>query len=124
MKRKYKIQDYNFKLILYLVALSIIGILAVASANPDSREKQILGVCFGIFLMIVLSFFDYSFFLHFYWVLYILNILLLLSVEFMGVNVNGATRWVTIAGIQFQPSETSEILLILFEKSYIIVMTI
>lgn len=119
MKKKYKIRDYNFKLILLLISLSIIGILAVSSANPESREKQILGVCFGLFLMFVLSFFDYSFFLHFYWVLYIINILLLLSVEFMGVNVNGATRWVTIAGIQFQPSETSKILLILFYAQFI-----
>jgi len=120
MKRRYKIRDYDFKLILLLIALSIIGIMAVGSANIDYRQKQMEGVLLGLFLMVVISFFDYNFFLNFYWILYVLNILLLLLVYTpLGVTTNGATRWIVIFGFQFQPSEMTKILLILFYAQFI-----
>ena len=36
----------------------------------------------------------------------------------MGNTINGATRWISIAGIRFQPVELSKILLILFFSRY------
>ncbi len=64
--------------------------------------------------MFVLSLFDYSVILRFYWLLYIANIVLLILVSEMGETKNNAQRWLNIFGIQFQPSETAKILLILF----------
>ncbi len=64
--------------------------------------------------MAVLSLFDYSVILHLYWLIYFLNIGLLVLVRLIGVEVNGARRWVNILGIQFQPSETAKIMLLLF----------
>lgn len=119
MLKRYRIRDYDFKLVILLMALTIIGIFAVGSANEEYQSKQILGFIMGLFLMIVISLFDYSFFLQFYWIMYGLNFILLLLVEFMGEKTGGATRWITIAGIRFQPSETTKILLILFFAQYI-----
>ncbi len=42
------------------------------------------------------------------WPLYGVSILLLLSVLVMGQSVNGARRWINIAGIRFQPSEVAK----------------
>ena len=42
------------------------------------------------------------------WPLYGISILLLLSVLVIGQEVNGAKRWISIAGIQFQPSEVAK----------------
>lgn len=39
---------------------------------------------------------------------------LLLSVKFAGVEVNGAKRWIVILGFQFQPSEFAKLTVILF----------
>ncbi|MCH5254223.1 MAG: rod shape-determining protein RodA [Lachnospiraceae bacterium] len=114
MIKHYRIRDYDFKLILLVVALTVIGILAIGSAKESMQAKQIAGFVFGLFLMIVLSLFDYSVILRFYWVLYLINIGLLILVEQMGETVNNAQRWLNIFGIQFQPSETAKILLILF----------
>lgn len=61
------------------------------------------------------------FFLKFYWIFYIINIILLLLVRFTGTNAGGAQRWLNILGIQFQPSETAKILLILFYAKFIMV---
>ncbi len=46
--------------------------------------------------------------------MYIANILMLLAVRFMGKETYGATRWIAIGSFQFQPTELSKIILILF----------
>lgn len=119
MFKNYRVRDYDFKLILMVVALTVIGILAIGSAKESVQSKQILGFIMGSFMMIVLSFFDYSFFLKFYWLIYALNMILLILVHFIGEEVNNATRWLSIAGIQFQPSEMTKIMLILFYSQFI-----
>ena len=119
MLKKYRVRDYDFKLIIMLVAITVVGILVIGSADRSSQSKQILGFVMGLFLMVVISLFDYSTFLNFYWIIYIGNLVLLLLVEFFGEKSNNAQRWVSIAGIRFQPSETAKILLILFYAQYI-----
>ena len=47
------------------------------------------------------------------------NLILLWLVQAIGVNVNGSQRWVNLFGIQFQPSETAKIMLILFYAQFI-----
>ena len=118
MLRKYRIKDYDFKLVFMLVALSIIGILAVGSAEKDLQQKQLLGFLLGLFLMVVISLFDYAVFLKFWWVIYAINATLLVLVIFFGKEVSGAQRWLNI-GFQFQPSELAKILLILFYAKFI-----
>ena len=119
MFKNYRIRDYDFKLILMMIAVTVIGILSVGSARPDMQNKQILGFLTGLFIMIVISFFDYSFFLRFYWLIYGFNLALLFWVWRFGKVVNRARRWIVIAGIQFQPSETAKIMLILFYAQFI-----
>ena len=119
MLKRYRVRDYDFKLILLLIAVTVIGILSIGSAKPEVQNKQILGFVMGLFIMIVLSFFDYSFFLRFHWVIYVVNILFLLMVVAFGKEVNNAKRWLVIGGIQFQPSELSKIMLTMFYAQYI-----
>jgi len=118
MLRKYRIKDYDFKLVIMLIAISIIGILAVGSAEKELQQKQLMGFLLGLFLMVVISLFDYAVFLRFWWVIYAVNMILLLLVLFFGKEVSGAQRWLDI-GIQFQPSELAKILLILFYAKFI-----
>lgn len=119
MFKNYRIRDYDFKLIIMIVAITVIGILAIGSAKEALQSRQVIGAIVGFFLMIVLSFFDYSFFLRFYWLIYIFNLVLLGMVAIFGETVNNAKRWLEIGGIQFQPSETTKIMLILFFSQFI-----
>lgn len=119
MLRHYHIRDYDFKLIVFVVALTVIGVLAIGSAQESLQSRQLAGAVFGFFLMLVISLFDYSIILRFYWIMYGANILLLWLVRSIGVEVNGAQRWLNLFGIQFQPSETAKILLILFFAQFI-----
>ena len=114
MLKQYKLKNYNFRLVLYVIALTFVGILVIGSAKESVQNKQILGLFLGIIAMITVSMMDYSFLLRFSWIFYIFNILLLVLVKLMGEDAGGATRWVEIAGIRFQPSELSKIIIILF----------
>ena len=114
MLKQYKFKNYNFRLVIYVTAITILGILVIGSAKESVQNKQILGLFLGMVVMICVSVIDYSLFLRFSWLGYILNLGLLALVKVMGEGANGATRWIEIAGIRFQPSELSKILLILF----------
>ena len=74
MIKHYRIRDYDFKLILFVVALTVIGIFAIGSAKESVQTRQLAGFVFGFFVMVVISLFDYSVILRFYWILYIINI--------------------------------------------------
>lgn len=47
------------------------------------------------------------------WPIYAVSIALLLSVLVVGEEVNGARRWINLAGVQFQPSELAKFAMIL-----------
>ena len=113
MLRQYKLSDYRFRLILWVIVLAVLGILIIGSANDDYQMKQTQGLIVGIVIMIVVSLFDYTWILNFYWLIYIAATVLLAAVLLVGTNVNGATRWINI-GFQFQPSDIVKIMLILF----------
>lgn len=122
MLKHYKLKDYNFRLIFFLVLLSGIGVMLVNSAEPSLRNRQMMGVICGIILMVIVSLMDYSWILNFYWVIYAVTIGLLLLVAILGHTAGGATRWLTIGGdngFQFQPTEIAKILLILFFAMYL-----
>ena len=120
-KIKEKLKSYNYRyinvrLIIWLYALLILGLNVIASATKyDHYEaKQLLGIILGSCAVIVLMLIDYHFVLKFYWLIYFLNLGLLVGVKIIGENVNGAQRWVTIAGIQIQPSEFTKLFMVLF----------
>ncbi|MBP5324206.1 MAG: FtsW/RodA/SpoVE family cell cycle protein, partial [Pseudobutyrivibrio sp.] len=103
----------NVKLIMAVIALTIIGIFVIGSANEANQQKQIIGMILGIIVMAVMALIDYDFLLHFHWVYYGMVIVLLMSVLLFGSTSGGAKRWIEL-GIRFQPSELAKILLILF----------
>ncbi len=114
MLKQYRLKNYNFRLILYVAALNVLGIMVIGSARESVQGKQIMGLVMGLVIMVMISMMDYSYLLKFSWLYYFLNIGLLIMVKFMGEHTKGSTRWVTIAGIRFQPSELSKLILILF----------
>ena len=77
MLKQYRVRDYDFKLIILVILLTVIGIFAVGSADESLQKTQIAGFMFGMFFMVVLSLFDYSVLLKLYWIFYIGNIALL-----------------------------------------------
>ena len=117
----YNFKYYNYRLVLYMVALSVIGILVVASASGQDSStvtKQIIGILVGFALAIGLSIIDYHRIINLYALDYAVCILLLGAVLVMGHTEGGATRWIDVPGIgRIQPSEFVKIGLIVFLRS-------
>ena len=122
MFKKYKLLNYNFRLVFLLIVASTIGIIAIGSADASYQKKQLIGVIIGFGIMLFISFIDYSFVLKFYWIIYLVNIVLLVSTySSLGDSANNAQRWILIGGFRFQPSESAKFLLILFFAQYIMI---
>jgi cell division protein FtsW (lipid II flippase) len=118
IKQRYHLRDYKFSLVALVTAISIIGIFVVGSAQASVQGKQALGVILGTIAMVVISLIDYKWVMNWYWPLYGLNIVLLLAVHFFGEEVNGATRWLNLGFVQFQPSDLTKIIMILFYAKF------
>ena len=120
--------DIPFLLLtLLLLAVGLIMLYSASSAQSQydtgytisTQYLQKQAVCAGIGLvcMWVFSRIPANFWLKFAWPLYGISIVLLLLVLVAGESVNGARRWITIAGLQFQPSEIAKFtMIVLFAK--------
>ncbi len=118
MLKQYRLKNFHFQLVVYVVALTILGIMIIGSAEKSVQNKQILGFAVGMVMMIALSLVDYSYLFKFRWIIYAGIIFLLLLVKLFGRTVGGAKRWIVIAGIQFQPSELAKIAIIVFFAAF------
>ncbi len=114
IKLHYNIKDYRFSLVILVTILSVIGVFMVRSARPDLTGRQIMGVVLGLAAMFVISMIDYKWVLGLYWPLYGLNLIMLIAVPIFGTEANGAKRWLNLGFTQFQPSDLTKILMILF----------
>ncbi len=119
MLKKYKIRNFDFLLVFLCIALSIVGVMAISSADSSLVNRQVAGIALGTFLMIILALTDYTKLLRFYWFYYGINLFLLALVVIRGSTSNNAQRWLNLFGITFQPSEIAKLLLILFYAQFI-----
>ncbi len=110
----YKLRNFNIRLLIYILALSVIGVLIIRSASAGALEgtrvtRQIIGIGAGMLLVVVLS----------STMVYLGCTGLLAWVLFNGVMRGGATRWVVLPVLgQLQPSEFTKIGLIVFFSWY------
>ena len=117
---RYHLKDYKFSLVALVLAISVIGVFIVGSAQASSQGKQAMGVAMGLVAMVVISLIDYEWVLNnFYWLMYAANIILLFAVLLFGENINGATRWLNLGFVQFQPSDLTKIITVLFYAKFL-----
>ena len=117
--KRYHLKDYKMNLVILVLALSILGVFVIGSAEPDNQSRQIIGLIIALTAMVVVSLIDYVWLMDFYWLIYGFVILILGAVLIIGTEVNGATRWINLGFTNFQPSELAKILLILFFAKFI-----
>ena len=114
MFENFSIRKFDFLLTFMVLALTLIGILAIRSAAPSLTDRQVMGLGIGILALIAAAVIDYRKLLDFYWGFYVFAVLMLVSVLLFGSTGGGARRWISLGGLTFQPSEAAKLLLILF----------
>ena len=120
--------DYPFLiLVLLLLAVGLMMLYSASSAQSQydtgyaisTRYLQKQGVCaiVGLGALYAFSRIPVRLWHRLAWPMYGASIVLLLLVLAAGQEVNGARRWITIAGIQFQPSEVAKFtMIVLFAR--------
>ena len=119
-------ETVDIPFLILLLLLLTVGLVMLYSASYAQSEYdtgytistkylQKQGVCAGLGLicMAIFSRIPAEFWYRLAWPLYGVSILLLLSVLVIGEEVNGARRWINVAGLQFQPSEIAKFTMIL-----------
>ncbi len=114
MLKNYHLRNYNFKLLILVMCTAITGTLMINSADSSYFNKQVFGLVICTIGMIALSLIDYKFIKKFQFLLYVINIILLVSVLLFGSKANGAQRWLGSSDfITIQPSEFTKIIMII-----------
>ena len=129
-RRRIPGETVDIPFLILTLLLLVVGLVMLYSASSaqsmydtgyaiSTKYLQKQAVCAGIGLvcMWIFSRIPAAFWLKFAWPLYGISIVLLLLVLVAGESVNGARRWINIAGLQFQPSEIAKFtMIVLFAK--------
>ena len=116
--------DFPFLiLVLLLLAVGLIMLYSASFAQSEYDtgyvsstryfQKQAVCAAIGMAAFFFFSRIPVQVWFRLAWPLYALSIVLLLSVLVAGEEVNGARRWINVAGLQFQPSEIAKFTMIL-----------
>ena len=123
-------ESVDFPFLFLVLLLLVVGLVMLWSASYAQSEydtgyaistrylqKQAVCAAIGLVAMYFFSRIPAQVWYRFAWPLYGISIALLLSVLAIGQEVNGAKRWINIAGIQFQPSEIAKFtMIVLFAR--------
>ncbi|MCK9554324.1 rod shape-determining protein RodA [bacterium] len=114
----------------FLVSFSVFALIALgllfiysASYHPDGpvsvfATRQLMWAGIGLCLCLAVWKIDYKHFVSSAYLLFAVNIILLLSVLFFGSKTLGAQRWLRFGFFRLQPSEFFKITMILFLAKY------
>ena len=119
----YDFRHFNFRLVLYMIALNVIGILVIRSAtnmDEDAVARQLMGVLVGLSLAVGLSLIDYHRIVNLAPAIYGGCVAILAAVLIWGRAVNNARRWIEVPVIgQLQPSEFVKVALVFISANYL-----
>ena len=112
---------YDYSLLFAVIFITALGLIMIYSSSQytaalqyggDSAyyfKRQAMIASAGLVMGIILSKFNYHWLRVLSKPIYIVAILLLLGTMVMGVASHGQTRWIRIAGVQFQPGAVEEV---------------
>jgi len=108
---------FDFMQLFPLITLLSIGVLFIygtgqqigISRYETAYQKQIQWIILGMAVWTTLSLIDYRKLTFFVWPIYGFSLFLLTLVLFLGEERFGAKRWLSIAGLSFQPSELAKL---------------
>jgi len=116
-----KLARVNWVVVLLLCLTASVGFALLYSAAGGSFEpwaaRQITRFVIGLGVLLLVAAIDVRFWLRYAYLIYFVSLLLLGSLEFLGVGA-GSQRWIEFAGVRLQPSEIMKVTLVLALARY------
>ena len=123
-KKLKKLLNFDYTLLLIVIFILAFGLVmlystsayaaALKTGNSASYlKKQLFAACLGFVGMFFFTKIDYRRWAHLTFTFYIVSIILCISVIFIGTNINGQSRWLTLGPINIQPSEIGKVAVIM-----------
>lgn len=113
----------DWLLLTVTVSLALVGLASIYSAThvhvPYVYQKHIWWLSIGAAFMLLIVVLDYSFLERFAYHIFALSVVLLVITLIVGRPVAGATRWLSLEFITFQPSEFAKIAFIIVLARYL-----
>jgi len=116
---KQNLKQFDYLIIIIIIALAIISYLGISSIDPSYAVKQMKWYLVAFLFMLTILFIDREFLLSNVYPLYGFGTLLLIGVLLFGNETKGIVGWYDFGGIKFQPSELMKIILILTIAKYL-----
>ncbi len=120
-------KKFSIDWLLYIlpIVLTLIGSVAIFSITHQDFgwgmfTQQIIYLAIGLGFMIGLSFLNYRHLKGATIPLYIIGVVLLLAVYFLGAEVQGSTRWLSFGFFNLQPSELFKVILVISLASFFV----
>lgn len=118
------LKNFDWVIIIITLLLFSIGIAIIFSTTfgmtgggKEAFQQLIFGGL-GLLGFLLIAFFDYRSLRGMSSILYLVTVVLLGVVFFLGVTTMGATRWIDIGGFKFQPSEFAKLFMIIAMAKY------
>ncbi len=113
----------NWLILFLLTILTAIGVATLYSASGGNMDpwarNHMVRFGFALFITVLIGMVNIKYWFKLSYTVYFLSVLLLFSVEYVGVEIAGAKRWIDFGISYIQPSEVMKISLILAISKYL-----
>ncbi len=124
--------NFDYILLMTIIGISVLGIVTIYSVNYDPENpisqqvfsfrqhgRQAMWLVLSLIAGVIIMIIDGRFFKTIAIPAYIISIILLIAVQFVGIEVNGARSWFSFGPIRFQPSELAKLTTCLAVAAYL-----
>lgn len=109
----------NFSLVIPAVLLVFVSLSTFYTLNQDIFKQQLIFLLLALIIYYVFLNLNLRLFGYYSVFLYIIAVILLAILYFIGIEAKGATRWIEIFGINIQFSEIIKPFMLIFYASYL-----
>lgn len=123
-------RNFDYTLLITVLLIIAFGLIILSSATHITMErggdqyayvkKQTMSIFLGLTTIIFMLSINYNSLARYYRVIYVINILMLLAVKFVGKEAKGAQSWISLGFFNLQPSELAKIFVIITFAAYLV----
>ncbi len=116
--RYFDLYIFGSSLLLLILGLLMIYSTTLASAT-NLLGRQLIFALLGFVGMFTVAFFDYRKFKRTTGLMYVLIVLSLIAVWFLGRNIRGSTRWIDLGFFRVQPAEFAKLISVIIMAKFL-----